>query len=148
MLNMQAASAPAKERQPGRAFQRVVASDWLDKQVGVVAAMCVAWCSHHLHLHPAQAPHSARHYALCDPHQASTAVQGAFDNSYKAAFGEAGWGAKAQERLGQVCLSACAELLALAEWLSKGLWALLRELNMACFKRSTWLAWSAEHDLL
>ena len=32
-------------------------------------------------------------------------VQGAFDNSYKATFGDAGWGAKAQERLGQVSIA-------------------------------------------
>ena len=32
----------------------------------------------------------------------TAAMQGAFDNSYQAAFGESGWGAKAQERLGQV----------------------------------------------
>ena len=32
--------------------------------------------------------------------------QGSRDNSYKATFGSSGWGARAQERLGQVLLCA------------------------------------------
>ena len=61
-------------------------------------------------------------------------MQGAFDNSYKATFGDAGWGAKAEERLGQVSIASNSEhrWLCASRGFGSGIWHTAASCGVQC----------------